>query len=204
MTSKADLRDPYRPPASHAATIPEVPWLPLFTLSCGPLAFGIALLGLSSNGAQTGVVSTLLGLSLVAAGALQRVRRRRLAVVGADEAQLLRGGSEGPSFDRSALRRLAHPSWPTMVYGVLLLGFVRASANALREGHPLAPNASSGDVAERVTGGGLGFLVGALCAVAILRRITCTRVEVPGEKRALWVRDDDLGKLGLQVASEEK
>ena len=201
------LLDPYQPPTAGDAVvdtaIPEVAWVPFFTLSAGPLTFGIALMGFSSEDLPVAIVSVLLGLSLIVAGAVLRWRRRSVGVLGADEGQLLRGSGAGRSFERSTLKLLAHPSWPTVLYAVLLLFFVRASSEVLRTGRPLALHASSGDVAERVTGGGLGFWIGALCAVAIWRRMTCSRVEAPGEKRPLWVRDSALVKLGLRAVAVE-
>ncbi|MDI3291081.1 hypothetical protein QHF83_47670 [Polyangium sp. 15x6] len=190
--------NPYQPPAEAAPGILEVVWIPFYALASGPVVGGALLLfTLGSRGLEGGGMLLVVGSALVSLGWLARRRQRRLVVDTEARAHVVRGEVAGTPFDRSALRRIEHASWLTGLYALLALGFANASLKACNAYPPLRPGPSPGEVAERLTAGGVGPFVAVLFGVAIWRRLTCARIEVPGERRSLWVRKDDLPQLGL-------
>jgi hypothetical protein len=198
MRTRSPLPNPYQAPAEAALGILEVVWIPFYALASGPLVVGaLLLLALGSRGLEGGGMLLVVGSALASLGWLSRRRQRRLVVDTEARAHVVRGEVAGPPFDRSALRRIEPASWLTGLYALLALGFANASMKAYNTYPPLRPGPSPGEVAERLTAGGVGPFVVVLFGLAIWRRLTCARIEVPGEQRSLWIRKDDLPQLGL-------
>jgi hypothetical protein len=178
--------------------VPEVRWLPLYTMGCWPLSLGIVTLALSTDADRfapcAATVAVAVGLFVV--GGLQSRRRRVLIPAGEGKLVVSRAGRSGRAFCTARMKVSSAHKGVSLGYALLGAWMIQASTQQLRLGAPLTPGASAGAVAERFTAISAGLFVAVLCAIAIWRRLTCKRVRVPGESRSLWIRASDLPRLG--------
>jgi hypothetical protein len=177
------------------ARIPEVAWLPFYTAGCGVLALGIVMRMMGPQAMVAVVALSIVGAVLVLAGWLRGQAKRYLVLRDGNEVQVLRRAAAGPSFEAAELRAVSHGPGLTFLYFVLALTVGNLSLK-LFSASALSP---SGFSRGELLGFGGGLLIEALFAVAAWRRAVCTRIQVPGENRSLWVRDDDVRQLGIRI-----
>ena len=191
MKGMSTRANPYEAPAGVDLAVREVPWAPFLTAGVGLSVFTV-LLATARVDPGLGVVAAL-GLAFVALGVVARRRRRSLVVEGSHVRVVRSGRAEGAPLELSAIQVAGHHPGITGAYVLLMLGIVSSSCRALS-----AHSASThGLDVERMTEAFTGPFVGALCLVAVVRRLLCKKVTIPGERSALWIHEDHATRLGI-------